>query len=130
MSNYLFVYGTLQPHCVPAKMASVVEKLQSIGPGFLHGTLYDLGGYPGAVPDPALTQRITGTVLKLPQDPSLMQLLDAYEGFDPRSPDTSEFIREVRRVQVATGDTIECWFYRYNRKPDPLSAIRSGKWQK
>jgi gamma-glutamylcyclotransferase (GGCT)/AIG2-like uncharacterized protein YtfP len=130
MSEYLFAYGTLQPHCAPAAMASVVAELQAIGEGFVHGVLYDLGGYPGAVPDPESLTRIRGTVMQLPEDASILRRLDGYEGFDPQSSESSEYVRELRTVQMAAGGAMECWFYRYNWKPDASRAIASGVWGK
>ena len=130
MSDYLFAYGTLQPGCAPASMAPVVAELRAIGEGFVHGTLYDLGGYPGAVPDPNSTSKICGTAMKLPDDESVLRQFDTYEGFDPASPETSEYTRELRRVEMVDGTTLECWFYVYNWKPDASRAIASGVWPK
>ena len=130
MSEYLFAYGTLQPHCVPATMAAVVAKMRAVGQGFVYGALYDLGGYPGAVPDASTKSKICGTVMELPEDASVLRQLDAYEGFDPEAPEASEYIRELRTVQMAAGGAMECWFYRYNRKPDASRAIASGVWGK
>jgi gamma-glutamylcyclotransferase (GGCT)/AIG2-like uncharacterized protein YtfP len=130
MSDYLFAYGTLQPHCVPARMAPVVAKMRAVGKGYVYGKLYDLGGYPGAVPDPSSPQKITGTVLQLPEDASILRQFDAYEGFDPKTPEAGEYTRERQSVQLAAGGVIECWFYRYNWKPDASRAIESGAWPK
>ena len=68
MSEYLFAYGTLQPGLAPTKIARVAAKLRPVGEGFVRGVLYDLGGYPGAVPDPNAKGRIIGTVMELPED--------------------------------------------------------------
>ncbi len=51
MTDYLFAYGTLQPGLVPATMSEVAQKLTPIGKGFVRGVLYNLGRYPGAIPD-------------------------------------------------------------------------------
>jgi|ERR1700728_3079318 gamma-glutamylcyclotransferase (GGCT)/AIG2-like uncharacterized protein YtfP len=130
MTDFLFAYGTLQPGLAPARMAPVVAKLTRVGEGFVHGALYDLGGYPGAVPDPSSKQKIAGTVLELPEDEGVLRQLDAYEGFDPKAPEASEYTRERQSVQMAAGCVIECWFYRYKWKPDASRAIESGAWPK
>src|ERR1700722_13508481 len=121
MSEYLFAYGTLQPGRAPAQIAHLAAKLRPVGEGFVRGVLYDLGGYPGAVPDENVKSRIAGTVMLLPEDESVLRQLDAYEGFDPRSPETSEYVRELRRVELLAGDSLECWIYIYKRETD-------GKW--
>jgi gamma-glutamylcyclotransferase (GGCT)/AIG2-like uncharacterized protein YtfP len=115
MSDYLFAYGTLQPGCVPAEISPATAKLRVVGEGFVYGVLYDLGGYPGAVPDAKSTGRIAGTVLELPEDASLLRELDAYEGFDPGAPEASEFVRVRQTVEMSEGGAVECWMYRYNR---------------
>ena len=128
MTDYLFAYGSLQPGCAPAEIASVAAKLKSVGAGFVCGVLYDLGGYPGAVPDACAKGKIAGTVLRLPQEASVLRRLDDYEGFDPQASEQSEFVRERLPVELAAGGTIECWFYRYNWKTDESRVIASGIW--
>jgi gamma-glutamylcyclotransferase (GGCT)/AIG2-like uncharacterized protein YtfP len=123
MSDYLFAYGTLQPGLAPTQVARVAAKLQPVGEGFVRGALYDLGGYPGAVPDPKAPGRIAGAVMELPEDESVLKKLDAYEGFDPEAPGESEFVRVRQAVELKTGGTVECWIYCYNRKTDRLSRI-------
>ena len=54
MSDYLFVYGTLQPGFAPGEIAEAAVKLQAVGRGFVFGEFFELGGYPGAVLDPTL----------------------------------------------------------------------------
>jgi gamma-glutamylcyclotransferase (GGCT)/AIG2-like uncharacterized protein YtfP len=128
MSQYLFAYGTLQPGLAPTKIARVAAKLRPAGEGFVRGVLYDLGGYPGAVADPRAKGKITGTVMDLPEEEGLLEQLDQYEGFDPRSPEASEYIRERQTVELVDGGSLECWFYRYNREPRNLPRVESGEW--
>jgi len=130
MSDYLFAYGTLQPGHAPAKIAPAAANLRLVGKGSVRGVLYDIGGYPGAVPNPRATTKIIGTVLELPGDPAVLRRLDSYEGYDPKSPATSEYIRERQTVELSDGRTLACWFYRYNWKPDPARAIASGEWRR
>lgn len=128
MSQYLFAYGTLQPGLAPTKIARVAARLRPVGEGFVRGVLYDLGGYPGAVADPGAKGRITGTVMELPEEEGLLERLDAYEGFDPGSPEASEYIRERQTVELVDGGSLECWFYRYNREPRDGTRVESGAW--
>ena len=128
MADHLFAYGTLQPGRAPTKIARVAAKLRPVGEGFVRGVLYDLGGYPGAVADPAAKSKIAGTVMELPEDKEILARLDKYEGFDPQSPATSEYIRERQVVELKTGGTVDCWFYRYNPKPRDSDRVESGVW--
>lgn len=129
MSQYLFVYGTLQPGCAPAHVAHLVARMRPVGEGWIHGRLYDLGGYPGAVPDANAEGKIFGTVMELPDDPELLQKLDAYEECDPQSPNISEYVREVREIQLADGGKQPCWFYRYNWDVGERELIAGGDWK-
>jgi gamma-glutamylcyclotransferase (GGCT)/AIG2-like uncharacterized protein YtfP len=128
MSQYLFVYGTLQPGCAPPQMAGIVAKMREVGKGFIRGLLYDLGGYPGAVPNESAPGKIYGTVMELPDRSEILQELDKYEGFDPKSPETSEYVRELREVELMAGGALECWFYRYNWAANESRVIASGVW--
>jgi len=129
MSEYLFAYGTLQPERAPAKVTNLAAKLRPVGEGFVRGVLYDLGSYPGALPNPNTAGKIAGTVMQLPEDESVLRQLDNYEGFDPRAPETSEFVRERQVVELADGRSLECWFYRYNQPASRARIIESGTWR-
>jgi gamma-glutamylcyclotransferase (GGCT)/AIG2-like uncharacterized protein YtfP len=130
MRELLFAYGTLQPGCAPAGVATLAAKLRPVGEGFVCGVLYDLGRYPGAVPDAHAKSRIAGTVMVLPEDENFLGLLDEYEGFDPLAADSSEFVRERQRVELSDGRRLECWFYRYNGKLAEPRTIASGAWRR
>jgi gamma-glutamylcyclotransferase (GGCT)/AIG2-like uncharacterized protein YtfP len=129
MSQYLFAYGTLQPSLAPKSMEQATAKLRPVGAGFVRGVLYDLGHYPGAIADAGAAGRISGTVMKLPDDGDVLRALDDYEGFDPQSPDTSEFIRKQQTIELAQGGTLMCWFYRYNGPLDEAQIIVNGSWR-
>ncbi|MGA2207380.1 MAG: gamma-glutamylcyclotransferase family protein [Terracidiphilus sp.] len=128
MSDCLFAYGTLQPGRVPAEVAPLAAKLRPVSKGFVHGVLYDLGRYPGAVPNPSAKSKIAGTVMELPEDENMLARLDAYEGFDPLAPEASEFVRERQAVELNGGGKVECWFYRYNREPRNAPIVKDGEW--
>ncbi len=130
MSRYLFAYGTLQPGCAPAHIADLSAMLRPMGEGFVRGKLFDLGGYPGAVPDANSESRIFGTVMELPEDSEIFRRLDAYEECNTLSPDTSEYVRELCDIELESGETLTCWFYRYNWKPDTSKLIADGRWTK
>lgn len=125
-TEHLFAYGTLQSGHAPDEVAHLMQNLRAVGAGIMYGTLYDLGSYPGAVIDPTGTQRIKGTVFKLPSDRSLLAKLDDYEDYRPHSLETSLFRREVHPVHLADGRTLPCWVYIYNRHPGNAAILDSG----
>ncbi|HTD54089.1 MAG TPA: gamma-glutamylcyclotransferase family protein [Silvibacterium sp.] len=130
MTEYLFVYGTLQPGQSPEDIASVVDELRPVGTGFIHGVLYDLGQYPAAVLDSSSKQKIHGTVFKLSSDPGLLKRLDEYEEFDPGSSEKSLFIRVPSKVTLTDGRSLNCWVYVYNRRLDSARVLEGGRFEK
>jgi gamma-glutamylcyclotransferase (GGCT)/AIG2-like uncharacterized protein YtfP len=114
MPTRLFVYGTLHPDRAPAEIAPVVRRFQSPTPATVLGHLRDLGPYPAVRLDLANPTPIPGTLFNLPDDPTTLPQLDAYEGFDPALPATSLFLRQTTTATLATGETLPCWIYTYN----------------
>lgn len=119
MTDYLFAYGTLQPGLAPDAVAALAARLRTVSQGFVYGELYELDGFPGAVPDAQSKNRIRGLILELPEDAAVLSQLDEYEGYDPQHPESSEFIRVRQTVELSGGGTQECWIYRYNRELAP-----------
>jgi len=120
--RHFFAYGTLQPGLAPEEIAPVLEKLRSLGDGFLFGKLYDLGPYPGAVIDPASAWLVYGTVYELPEDGEILRRLDAYEGPD--------YVRIEQMVTLTAGGGMSCWVYDYQGRPSEERFIESGRWAK
>lgn len=114
----LFVYGTLRPEASPAALRESLARLRRVGPARLPGRLYDLGPYPGAVPDERCDTLVRGEVLGLPPEPDLLARLDAYEG--------SEFERVRRRVLLDSGRSCLCWVYAYAGDPGRAPLVASG----
>jgi len=126
-SEYLFSYGTLQPTLAPASLAPLVSRFEHVGEGFVHGRLYDLGDYPGAVPDASCESRIEGTVFRLPVDPQVLSRLDAYEEFNPQSWETSLFVRVVEPVRMMSGSELNCWMYVYRGPLEDAAVLAAGR---
>lgn len=124
--KYLFTYGTLLPRKAPAEIAPAVRRLRRVGRGFVHGHLYDLGEYPGAVLRKT-GPLILGQVFELPDDPDVLSKLDEYEGFDPAHPQGSLFVRKKWPVTFeGKKRKVTCWVYIYNRHPGTAPSIVGG----
>lgn len=93
MIKYLFLYGTLMQPESDEEVALVVNRLHRIGAASVRGRLYDLGDYPGAVVDPSANTSVRGELVELPEDESVLHVLDRYEEFDPTNPQQSLFVR-------------------------------------
>jgi len=124
MIDYLFAYGTLKSGLRPPELAAIMEKLKPLGGGIVHGTLYNLGKYPGLRLEGA--DEISGEVFAF-YDASVLTDLDAYEGCDSRKPSDSLFVRKQCLVRQENEDKdLLCWVYEYNRQPTSAKPI--GIW--
>jgi gamma-glutamylcyclotransferase (GGCT)/AIG2-like uncharacterized protein YtfP len=128
MSEYLFVYGTLQPGRAPRAIAGAVGMLQPVGAGSARGRLYDLGRYPGAVLDRLAEQRIHGMVFRLPEDAGILARFDRYEGYSAEAQAESLFLRVLEPVELASGGSLDCWVYVYNRPPAGARVLADGRY--
>jgi gamma-glutamylcyclotransferase (GGCT)/AIG2-like uncharacterized protein YtfP len=130
VSGHLFVYGTLLPDLAPESVRELVGRLRPRGPASVPGRLCDLGPFPGAILSDEAATGVQGQVFELPDDPGLLAALDAYEGFDPRRPEASLFVRVGRTVTLADGGTVSCWVYVYNDNPGDAPLIEGGDYRR
>jgi gamma-glutamylcyclotransferase (GGCT)/AIG2-like uncharacterized protein YtfP len=128
MSEYLFVYGTLLPGAAPAEIAAAAAQLVPVGTGWVQGSLYDLGHFPGAVLESSSGRRIAGKVFLLPANPAVLKALDEYEEFDPEAPEQSQFLRIRTTVKLSIGGALECWIYVFNQDVRNAQLIECGDW--
>jgi gamma-glutamylcyclotransferase (GGCT)/AIG2-like uncharacterized protein YtfP len=136
VSEYLFVYGTLLPGAAPSEIAAAAAQLMLVSKGWVQGTLFDLGDFPGAILESASGRRIAGTIFRLPGNPLVLQALDAYEEFDPAAPEQSQFLRVRTTVELAAelradlgaGRALECWIYILNREVKNARLVEDGDW--
>jgi len=129
VSDYLFSYGTLLPEHAPAEISAAVSKLRPLGKGTVSGVLYDLGDYPGAVLNSSSDKKIFGTVFRLPDDATVLNELDRYEGFRPSAPSASLFLRKRHPVRLSSGRILNCWIYEYNGKRTAAPVVPNGRYR-
>ena len=127
MKDYLFAYGTLAAENAPPKIAGTVKKLKCIGEGFIFGRLYNLGEYPAAVLGTSPRSKIFGKIYELPDDPRLLDRLDAYEEFDSEHPGKSLFVRRQASINRSNKQKVKGWVYDYNGDVSSLPRIRNGR---
>ena len=124
MTDYLFVYGTLRARSGHPMARWLAAQARRIGAATVSGALYDLGSYPGLVPDEAAD--VHGDVFELAEPHRLLPRLDAYEGFDPEALEASLFRREPRPVRLDDARRLTAWVYLYNRPIRGARPIPSG----
>jgi gamma-glutamylcyclotransferase (GGCT)/AIG2-like uncharacterized protein YtfP len=127
----VFAYGTLRPRHAPSALAPLLGRASSLGAASVPGLLYDLGAYPAATPptDARPESRVYGEVLRFAGPASWMDALDAYEGFNPGSRETSLFVRDPCTATLCSGQRVRCWIYLYRGTPPAHAQIASGRWE-
>jgi gamma-glutamylcyclotransferase (GGCT)/AIG2-like uncharacterized protein YtfP len=128
LHDHFFFYGTLIPEYAPEHLREVLAGFHLLGEGWVRGTLFDFGNYPGAVFDDSSSAKVFGRVYMGSSDDLLLAELDRYEGYDQLVPADGEYIRRRRGVTLAHGAVKECWMYDYNWSVEGFLIIANGKW--
>lgn len=127
--DHLFVYGTLLPGCAPPVIAAVVDALRVAGSAIVPGRLYHFGAYPGCTLNNDCDTWIHGTLLALgPDQESILQKLDWYEGYAAHDGNGSLFLRTTCDVNTPDGRQIRAWVYVYNRDVSRARLIPTGRY--
>lgn len=128
----LFVYGTLLSRSRDPIGRDIRWRLSrhclTRRPAKIPGLLFDLGGYPGWIAQPASNRRVYGEVLLLNDCMDVFSWLDPYEDFDPSRPEEGEYTRVVRQVMVGQSQQIGAWVYGYRGGLDDKHLIPGGSW--
>ncbi len=107
------------------EIAAEVARLIPRGPATIAGTLHHFPGYPAVRLTAETAIRVQGHLFELPFEissgPTLLDRLDAYEGFHPHDPAASLFLRQRTSAMLPEGTQLPCWVYTYNH---PFPAIQ------
>jgi hypothetical protein len=118
--RHFFFYGLLQTEELSAAARAVLPKLDFVSTATIPGRLYAISGrgglYPALVRGPDAKGEVRGACFKITSSFQLgdLALLDAFEEYDPRAPETSEYLREALFVTLEGGTRIDAWAYVYN----------------
>lgn len=103
----VFVYGTLLPGL---RLHALLAGSIMVDHGFVEDCkLYDLGDYPALVEGEG---RVVGEIYDIPE--SILDYLDRVEGYDPKRPQYSLYIRRQVTVWGFAGEVFEAETYVYN----------------
>jgi gamma-glutamylcyclotransferase (GGCT)/AIG2-like uncharacterized protein YtfP len=125
MTKRIFFYGTLKSGHGRIDELTCAGKLLFIGRGRIKGRLYNGEHYPAAVREEG--GYVHGEVYEI-VDFAILPGLDAYEEYDPHSPEKSLFVRAVSKVRLRSGRDTLAFVYFYNRATDKLKLIPTGRW--
>ncbi|WP_100611293.1 gamma-glutamylcyclotransferase family protein [Confluentibacter lentus] len=124
--DYLFVYGTLMKTVSNGMSRFLHSNSEFIGNAYIHGKLYDLEGYPGAVVSDDPSERVYGNIFKIKDTQVVFKVLDDYEGIGDGNPIDYEYLRTQVVAYLEDGAEVATWFYAYNFPTEHLRLIPSG----
>ena len=107
-----FFYGTLMTGFDRRRRAGIEGKLRHRRRGCIRASLYDLGIYPAAIPDP--DGCVWGEVYDMDDPGGVLAALDEIEGYREGHIAQSLYTRHLFPVQLDSGETLDAWVYFYN----------------
>lgn len=123
---YLFVYGTLRKE-INHPMTDLLEKYTlEVLTGSVRGKLFDGGSFPAAIASEDQSDTIQGDLYKIKNPKAVFWHLDPYEGYSPKHPSKSLFVRKKVSVQTSNKRSIKAWIYLYNKSVNHLAIIPNG----
>ena len=123
----LFVYGTLMQPVGNDRHQRLEQNARYLGRALFQGKLFLVDDYPGAIPSPEPSHRVTGELYYLDNPATVFRELDRYEGYVPANPERSLYLRERRQVKLEDREEpIYAWIYIFNRPTGNLRPISSG----
>ena len=128
MKEYLFVYGTLRMGINNPYSQLLSSSARQVGAATVMGRLYNIGEYPGAIPDETTTFLLKGELYELDESlaTKVLMQLDRYEGYSPRRKKASEFYRAKTIAYTEDGTAVYCWIYWYNHSLRGKKRIYEG----
>jgi gamma-glutamylcyclotransferase (GGCT)/AIG2-like uncharacterized protein YtfP len=127
MSDYLFVYGTLMRSADHEMGQLLARNAEYVDEAIFQGRLYLIETYPGVVPSEDPADKIFGEVYRLQHATGVLAELDRYEACGAGFSEPTEYVREIRLVQLAAGGTLEANIYVYNWPVQEQHRIPSGR---
>ena len=105
----LAVYGTLRRRSIFHKLPVAAARLQFFSCGLIGGRLFWQRTYPALIQDRGIAQVELFRIV----DPTVLNDLDRYEGFDPSNLRASLF---VRNQILLLNPSVQAWVYFLNRQ--------------
>ncbi|WP_227711975.1 gamma-glutamylcyclotransferase [Sneathiella sp. P13V-1] len=122
----MFVYGTLRKDSTSPMAHIIDEYCDLIGEAYIHGSLYDLGTYPGVITGDEYTGKVFGQLFLLKDERKVLSEFDYYEECSDDFPKPHLYIREALDVYFPNGGKGKAWVYIYNRDVSDATFIPEG----
>ena len=124
--DFIFVYGTLRKQTASNMHHLIAGHCEYFSEGLMHGTLYEVCGYPGAIESSEAYDKVFGELYKMLDRKLILARLDDYEECSDKFPMPQEFIRKQITIEPSGGGSVVAWAYLYNRDVSKLHQIMSG----
>lgn len=121
-NQYIAFYGSLMRGFDAQQLLKVDSMLEYEEEGYITGTLYDLGNYPGLKLEGNHSVRCE---LYKVLDVEVIRTLDYYEHFLPSNFTASLYVRKLIDWQ---GWKNKIWIYEYNRPIQSEQIVEGGDW--
>lgn len=119
----LMLYGSLMRSVGTQQQAlGAARDLRYLGPCLAPGRLLDLGAYPGLIMVPG---RVRGELYRVLRR-GVFEGLDAFEDYDPKSPQDSLYLR--RSIKLLRPER-RAWTYVYAGTADAAVVVKGGDWR-
>lgn len=109
--EHIFCYGSLMRgeshHRLLIEGGDEPEALPTV----VQGALWSFGAYPGLTLGGVGAGPVFGECYRVANLGARLAALDAYEGFDPTTPEASEFRRVGLAIRCSDGSQIRAWCY-------------------
>jgi gamma-glutamylcyclotransferase (GGCT)/AIG2-like uncharacterized protein YtfP len=97
-----------------------------IGDAYIHGKLYKVDEYSGAVVSNDPSERVYGNIFEIKNSEAVFKLLDACEGIGDSNHHNYEYVRT--QVTAYLEDHSKITTYTYNFPTDTFQLISSGRY--
>jgi len=127
-NNLLFVYGSLMSGCERGAFLNRDHKVRFLGTATTRGSLYDLGEFVGLI-DNQEGEPINGELYEVIDAETFFATLDVIEGYWPKEPERSLYVRKQIPVESADG-VVHAYAYVFNQLVNGFAMIASGEYEK
>lgn len=124
--EFIFVYGTLRKQIALDMYHVLASHCEYLSDGFMHGKLFEVCGYPGAIESSEAGDKVFGELYKMLDAKRVLACLDDYEECSDSFPMPQEYIRKLLSVELSAGGSVVAWVYLYNHDVSKLRQIVSG----
>ncbi|TAL54012.1 MAG: gamma-glutamylcyclotransferase [Methylovulum sp.] len=112
--EFIFVYGSLRKAAAANRYDLLANSCDYFSGGYMHGKLYAVNHYPGAVESARHEDKVFGELYRIVDD-TVLTRLDDYEECSDDFPLPHEYLRKPLPIHLRGGASVLAWVYIYNR---------------